>query len=203
MPQKTLSLIDSHSIPPIKNHLSQYLAMQLHFETYKKKGEFGTLNDELIRDRVVCGIQSDRVRKQLLREAMLTLQTAITICMSNEQSDLNSKVLRKSETYVHYVHAGVKSKKYSDKPTNQHNSPAKQHVNKQSESCYNCGNIHAHNKHACSAFGKQCNKCQRFNHFASVCCKSSQTTRKQKPNQTHINELDESNEGGMQSRFLL
>ena len=39
--------------------------------------EFGTLREELIRDRIVVGIRSDSVRNRLLREAELTLQKAI------------------------------------------------------------------------------------------------------------------------------
>ena len=73
-----------------------------------KKCEFGTLNDELIRYRIVCGIYSDRVRKQLLREAALrplTLSSVVMICMASEQSDTNSKLLQK-ETDVHYVKTG-------------------------------------------------------------------------------------------------
>ena len=41
--------------------------------------------DELIRDRIVCGIHSDRVRKHLLYESKLTLESAVTVCKSNEQ----------------------------------------------------------------------------------------------------------------------
>ncbi len=41
-----------------------------------KKCDFGSLTDELIRDRIVCGIHNDAVRAQLLREKDLTLESA-------------------------------------------------------------------------------------------------------------------------------
>ena len=44
-----------------------------------KMCDFGALQDELIRDRLVCGINSDSVRKILLRECELTLAKAIKI----------------------------------------------------------------------------------------------------------------------------
>ena len=49
--------------------------------------EFGALRDELIRDRLVVGIQSDSVRSRLLREVELTLQKAIDICRAAEVTD--------------------------------------------------------------------------------------------------------------------
>ena len=77
------------------------------------KCEFGTLTDELIRDRIVCGIHSDRVRKHLLYESKLTLESAVTICKSNEQSEQNQKLLNK-ESDVHALHKTYKpAHKYS------------------------------------------------------------------------------------------
>ena len=45
--------------------------------------EYKDLKDDLIRDRLVCGIRSDNVRKQLLKEKDLTLFKAIQICQLN------------------------------------------------------------------------------------------------------------------------
>ena len=45
------------------------------------------MKDEFIRDKIVCGITSDRVRKQLLKERALTLDKAIQICQLNELSE--------------------------------------------------------------------------------------------------------------------
>ena len=64
------------------------------------KYEFGTLTNELIRHRIVCRIHSDRVRKHLLYESKLTLESAVTIFKSNEQSEQNQKLLN-NESDVH------------------------------------------------------------------------------------------------------
>ena len=42
--------------------------------------ECGTLKDSLIRDRIVCGVSSDALRKQLLKERDLTLHKAVQLC---------------------------------------------------------------------------------------------------------------------------
>ena len=41
--------------------------------------EFGTLKDSPIRDRIVCGVSSDALRKQLLKERDLTLHKAVQL----------------------------------------------------------------------------------------------------------------------------
>ncbi len=51
-----------------------------------KNCEFGILESELIRDRVVYGIMSERVKERLLREQDLTLDRALELCRINEQS---------------------------------------------------------------------------------------------------------------------
>jgi dissimilatory sulfite reductase (desulfoviridin) alpha/beta subunit len=54
---------------------------------------FGELKDEMICDRLVCGITNNAVRKLLLRENDLTLTKAIHICEVNELSDRRIKEL--------------------------------------------------------------------------------------------------------------
>ncbi|CAB4039108.1 Hypothetical predicted protein, partial [Paramuricea clavata] len=58
-----------------------------------KNCNFGSLENELIRDRVVYGIKSERVRERLLRERELTLDKALEVCQINEQSAEQLKVL--------------------------------------------------------------------------------------------------------------
>ena len=44
-----------------------------------KTCEFGTLQDSLIKDRIVCGIDDKSIRERLLRDSDLTLEKAIDI----------------------------------------------------------------------------------------------------------------------------
>ena len=60
--------------------------------------EFGPLTDELIRDKIMCGIKSDQVRGRLLREPDLSLQKAIDICRASEVSQNQLKSLGSTET---------------------------------------------------------------------------------------------------------
>ena len=55
--------------------------------------EFGTLTDSLIRDRIVCGVLSDRTRSRLLKDSALTLDGAIDICRADEATTAQIKSL--------------------------------------------------------------------------------------------------------------
>ena len=62
-----------------------------------KTCEFQTLRDSLIKDRIVLGIISQRVRERLLREDDLTLQKAMQICQAAEATE---RQLNKLDTEV-------------------------------------------------------------------------------------------------------
>ena len=62
-----------------------------------KTCEFLTLRDSLIRDRIVLGIISQRVRECLLHEDDLTLQKAMQICQAAEATE---RQLNKLDTEV-------------------------------------------------------------------------------------------------------
>ena len=59
--------------------------------------EFVTLEDEMIRDRIVVGIFKQTVKERLLREANLTLQMALSICRADEESSKGLTIMTKTE----------------------------------------------------------------------------------------------------------
>ena len=46
--------------------------------------EYGPMANDLICDRIVCGIRSDDIRKELLNENKLTLESCVTMVKSAE-----------------------------------------------------------------------------------------------------------------------
>lgn len=63
-----------------------------------KNCHFGDLTDELVCDRIVCGISNDSIRKTLLRDSHLTLAKAISICRMYEMTEMNTKALVQQQT---------------------------------------------------------------------------------------------------------
>ena len=120
-----------------------------------KHCEFGSLTNELIRDRIVVGVKEDTVRSRLLRESALTLQKTVDICRAAEVSSSQISALKSSKTSIHGLEKrkGGKSQEYRDE--------------NQQALCKYCGLQHMRGK--CPAFGKVCSACKKRNHFAKVC----------------------------------
>ena len=130
---------------------------------------YGALCDELIRDRLVIGIKSHEVRKRLLREKALTLNTALDIIRAAETaSDQLKKIDGELGTSVHAVKYRGKKPDFTQRV-----ETVKQ--------CKYCGTNH--NLRQCTAYGKKCGRCNMKRHFAKMCRSRDQEPqrRTQKP----------------------
>ncbi|KAL5468831.1 hypothetical protein EMCRGX_G029953 [Ephydatia muelleri] len=158
---------------------------------------FGTLEEELIRDRIVCGVSSEKIKERLLRERDLTLDKAIDLCRAEEQSKTQLKCISEEVSAdLSLVHAINPRPKHQ--PTVSHGSlpneeaGAVKPISNQypTSICRNCGYQHKRDK--CPAFGKRCNKCHKFNHFARYCRSSKGvSTLTQKEEEEEHSDADE------------
>ena len=105
--------------------------------------EYGVLQDDLIRDRIVCGIHDENVRKRLLQEANLTLAKCVTTCKAAEVSEHQLSHFKQES--VHHIRQPPRLK-----------------------NCKYCGGGHRFGKAYCPASGHTCQKCGRENHFEQI-----------------------------------
>ncbi|XP_069114312.1 uncharacterized protein [Argopecten irradians] len=158
--------------------------------------EFGTLNDSLIKDRLVCGMQDNAVRERLLRETDLDLTKAVELCRSCGASKTHAQGRREGEKsqQVSLVkekkkHSGSKPQKYVEK------SKTRPGQEKNFKECGRCGYNHHPDK--CPAIGQTCSKCRKPDHFAAKCHsktptnKHSQHNRRRKGRQVHLIDEDD------------
>ena len=143
-----------------------------HFLTALRKlaatCEFGTFEDEMLRDRIVTGLRDHGHRERLLRESMLTLQ-AIDICRTNEMAASQRHKMEQSGT----IHFARDEKKRGPRENPRRSS-------RPTRPCKYCGDTHAVGN--CYAYGKICTKCNKKNHLAKVCQSTSkQDSKKSKP----------------------
>ena len=134
----------------------------------------------------MIGIADHAVRRRLLREKDLSLNTVLDISRASERASMQLKI-GGEDTPVHAIDR--KQKKTSTKKTD--NEGAKTY------DCKYCGSNHK--KRQCPAFGKECNKCHKKNHFAKLCkSKTAADSMKAKPRRKktihQIAESDEENE---------
>lgn len=136
------------------------------------------IKDELIRDRIVCGIRDNALRKRLLREKKLTLANTIDMCRGEEATTKHVKgIAGDSPDNPIEVNALTRSRgaKSQKKPPQQrgHKSVASGQSNgPHRKTCLFCGRHHPMVKSKCPAYGATCNSCGEKNHYSS-CCKKS------------------------------
>ena len=134
----------------------------IYLKNMARKCEFGGLERELIKDRIVCGITSDAVRKTLFREASLTSEKTLSICCASELAEKQVKNLA-SNGDIDGI-SSVRSFNFSQRNNmkDQRGQPCAAMNN-----CRNCGDKHLARQ--CPAFSKTCHNCNKKNHFARVC----------------------------------
>ena len=104
--------------------------------------EFGALKESLliIRDRIVFSLQDSSVRERLLRDAKLTLQTAIEKVRSSELTQIQLKQIKADKTTDESISAIT-----TEKP------PEKLRSKFPMIDCNFCGRRHPRNKNLCPA----------------------------------------------------
>ena len=133
------------------------------------KCEFGTLKDEMIRDRIICGINDDRLRGRLLRKGDATLDEVVLQCRAHEASEEQMKEFGASVSSLNVN--TVKPSKKSDQPTASSSTPQRR--------CKFCGFRHTFGRVHCPASNKQCIKCGKTGHFKSRCETYTATQKRQ------------------------
>ena len=141
--------------------------------------EFGALKESLIRDRIVFGIQDSSVREQLLRDAKLTLETAIEKVRSSELNQIQLKQIKADKTTDESISAIT-----TEKP------PEKLPSKFPMIDCNLCGRRHPRNKNLCPAYGSKCQKCGLANHFAKK-CRTKETKQPRIGKRLHLVEIDD------------
>ena len=130
-----------------------------------KTCEYGQLKDSLIKDRIVCGIKEKKLQTKLLA-ADPDLAAAIEGCRAWETAHTQAQSINKTES-TNEPDAEVHKMKASNRRNNSEQERRNRWERQPGRPCYYCGKTHAPRN--CPAFGNQCEKCGKMNHFASVC----------------------------------
>ena len=119
--------------------------------------EFQTISpDEILRDRLVFGIQDNKVRDRRLRESSLTLLKTDEICHAAESMLAQMKVVGDNSGAT--VSAVRAEQDHLHNPIDQ---TKKTLDAKPVRECWNCGRKHEYRtRESCPVYGKVCNKCQ-------------------------------------------
>ena len=134
-------------------------------------GYLSELHDELLRDALVFGVDSDVVRKKYIAEENdLTLKKAREIARTDEatRQQLQAMTSEADTTHVNSLHRAKGNTKRKTKQRGPRDDKARKQRNDK-QPCNRRGNeSHAGDKN-CPANGVECHYCHKRGHFSNVC----------------------------------
>ena len=124
--------------------------------------------ENMLRDRLVCGINDDKIQTLLLVEPQLTLDKAYNICLAQEHAIRDTKSLQGAASSVNKVTLTKSSKTIHKGGSKQYKM--KDSVQRHDKQCYRCGDPN-HLANSCKHKSTTCNYCGRVGHLKKVCFK--------------------------------
>ena len=162
-------ILDKHFNPKPSQIMQRYRFNTRHRQpgetvaTYvaqlKKLGEHCNFHslEEMVRDRLVCGIADGRIQRRLLQEPDLDYQKALDIALAMELANQDITHLQQQQHSTHHIKRVHQTPRPSHKPTRPTSSP-----------CYRCG-ADNHTSDTCKFKIAECRYCKKIGHIAKVC----------------------------------
>nr|XP_037269330.1 uncharacterized protein LOC119161097 [Rhipicephalus microplus] len=125
---------------------------------------FGTSLDRMLRDRIVCGVRSVALRKQMLAKKDLTLEEAEALALSVEAAENGAESMTSEATPLLKLRAS-EANTVKTSPTRH----AAQH-------CDRCGSS-KHDGNSCRWIRARCYRCGRHGHLAKMCRTTASKSR--------------------------
>ena len=172
------------------NKMVQESGQSLHqfivkLQVQSENCEYGTMKDDLVRDRIVVGVRDIELRKYLIDVPDLTLRTCIQKAkqyVSNQQQvaemgpSTPSAKDEDSATNVDQVTSRKKEQK--GKPDYGRKDSSLTAAKSTDKACPKCGKW-KHFGGKCPAERSKCNKCKQFGHWAKMCSSRKQVSEVQ------------------------
>ena len=126
---------------------------------------FGDSLEDMIHDRLVCGISEETIQKRLLAESKLTYKKAVELALGLETADKNVKLLRNNQKELDSIRSY---------PRIDHVAPQKKERDVIALICFRCGKPgHIAPKCKLANSGIVCRQCGKSGHIQRA-CKSGQ-----------------------------
>ena len=154
--------------------------------------DYGDKLEEMLRDRIVCGIGDIRTQRRLLSQADLDFKTALKTAQAMETAAKHSQDLQQAVK----TNVGENVNKLAPAPRN---FKKPYNFNELRGRCYRCG-AREHRAHECKHSETVCYNCNMKGHMSSVCQKPRQQGKS--GNQSNSWEMKQSNKPGHRTNEL-
>jgi hypothetical protein len=164
--------LDKHFLPRKNKDNARFQFGNLSQQTYEsmvhntricetaKKCEFAN-EDEAVRDHLIKTMTNNRLRAKTIRNNWALTQILDEAAIDEESTAQANEIQKKLESETEY-------KRVNQIMKNQTRGRASFEI------CQRCGS--RHERRQCKAYGAECHKCEKQNHFARM-CKSTQNKR--------------------------
>ena len=132
---------------------------------------FGASLNDMLRDRIVCGINSSKIQQRLLAEKDLTLEKAVNLAQGMETATKNVQELAQTGS----VAVAIKAEVNQVTPYRRSRKEGQQ-TRKFTGTCFCCGKLR-HRREDCRHKDAMCHICHKKGHLRTVCRSSTQTTK--------------------------
>ena len=151
-----------------EENISDFLAALRNMAEYCN---FGSSLENMLRDRLVSGINNERIQRRLLSEVDLSFKKAYEIALSMETTAQHMADLQSTHSTSNTTSASVKKVSFSQTPR----------PKSENKECYRCGKNH--NLAKCRFKDAMCHYCKKKGHIVAKCLKKAKkTSEKTTPN---------------------
>ena len=157
----------------------QFIAALRHLSEHCNYGD--SLAD-MLRDRLVCGVNHEGIQRKLLSENNLTYDKAYELSVAVETAERDTRDLSKSRsatTFQNVFYNRDTSTRHPPHSPNFRNSNAQRHQPNEPISCYRCGDAHLAN--VCRFKDSVCRFCNKKGHLQRVCRSKARTEHTNRP----------------------
>lgn len=133
---------------------------------------FGPLHDEMVRDRIVVGLQDAALATKLQMDPELTLDKAVAAARQNEAIKNQQSVVRGGDKQnIDVISSQPQHKAAAANRSGRRQAPVRnpQTPVQPQQCCSWCGRTPVHSRQECPAREATCHNCAKKGHFQSVC----------------------------------
>ena len=158
--------------------------------------------DKILRDRIVSGVQDEKLRRSLLSRSKLDLKECITECRMRQQAEKQAATMASgnsqerlaanqdiNQACTHAARKRFKPLEGMQSQRRQWTQETREATWREQKRCQACGR--QHDRGRCPAFGRFCNRCGKPNHFSNMCWAQQTNKRFAGVNRVHMSELRE------------
>lgn len=141
-----------------------------------KTCEFADKENEMVRDRIIFGINNMALQEKLINKGAQELSKTLEACRLWERSKMQTEEIQQSSEVHHIQQSGTNKYTYK-KNFSKENIKVKSDSNKskpqasanKNNMCRKCNETHEYKN--CPAYGYKCKRCRALHHFTK-CCRS-------------------------------